>query len=131
MLYWNSFLSAASIRDFFESLHEIRDVSAVPRAIDDEGCRCSVEQRVAALDSILVCVIIGLEWSYELSLGCDSSNDLEVVEDKGPGIFEKSFINPVIACKSKVYLPPVEIHVLYAVFLRQLSPVAPTFEALN
>jgi hypothetical protein len=28
-------------------------------------------------------------------------------------------------------LPPVEIHVLYAVFLRQLSPVAPTFEALN
>lgn len=124
-------MSAASIRDFSESLHEIRNVSVVPRAIDDEGSRCGVEDRVAALDCSFIGAIIGLKWLNELSLGGDSCNYFEVVKDKRGGLLEKSFFNSVVACESKVDLPPIEVHVLYAVFLLHLSPVAPASEALN
>ena len=54
-------MSAASIRDLSESLHEIRNVSVVPGSIDDKGCRCGVENGVAALDGSFVCLIISLE----------------------------------------------------------------------
>ena len=124
-------MSAASIRDLSESLHEIRNVSVVPGSIDDEGCRCGVENGVAALDGSFVCLIISLEWLDELCLCSNSYDDFEVVKEKWGGLLEKSFFNLVVACESKVNLPPVEVNVLYAVFLLHLSPVAPTSEALD
>lgn len=118
VLNWDTFMSTTSIRDFLESLHKIRHVFVVPSAINYVSRRCCVKYRIAALDRILICKIVTLERSYQLSFSCYSCDYFKMVENKWLRVFIKSLINSIVACKSKVSLPPIQIHLLYALILR-------------
>ena len=97
---WHFLVATTTICDFSEPVHKQLNFSVVCGAWNYEGGRCGVEERIAVLLCRIKVAIVGLEGLYEISLGANSSDDFEVVENEGRAFLAETLIDSIVATEA-------------------------------